>query len=198
MTDEDKKKFPVVFNALRLLRDAVLLKGHERHASAYALAILALEEIGKVVLHLWRAPERNEHGSFHVRKQRAAASLLLGQFMVKELGQEAVDAPEITPELVGRAVKAAFESEHAQFARMVDLTAVDKTKQAAFYHDDWRERSGLHADQFSGSDVDFLLEKCCSAVRAVGDARMMSYGKTIFEQHPSNKDSRPPKPREAR
>ena len=50
----------VISNAKRLVRDAVLLKDHERYASAYALAILGLEEIGKVILKRWGEPDKEE------------------------------------------------------------------------------------------------------------------------------------------
>jgi AbiV family abortive infection protein len=47
----------IVSNAARLLRDAKLLVDNERYASAFALSVLALEEIGKVVLELWGASQ---------------------------------------------------------------------------------------------------------------------------------------------
>jgi AbiV family abortive infection protein len=46
-------------NAARLLRDAKLLNDNERHASAFALGVLGLEEIGKAILRLW------DYGNIH-------------------------------------------------------------------------------------------------------------------------------------
>jgi len=43
-------------NAKRLLRDAKLLSDNKRYASAFALAVLGLEEIGKVILKRWGLP----------------------------------------------------------------------------------------------------------------------------------------------
>ena len=40
-------------NAKRLLRDAKLLSDNKRYASAFALAVLGLEEIGKSILRQW-------------------------------------------------------------------------------------------------------------------------------------------------
>jgi AbiV family abortive infection protein len=74
------KNTPIVANAARLLRDAKLLNEHGRHASAFALAALSLEEIGKVILRLWDVQQRK--GYDHLSKQRAVASLLLAQFVV--------------------------------------------------------------------------------------------------------------------
>jgi AbiV family abortive infection protein len=82
----DDKGTAIVANAARLLSDAKLLKDHERHVSAFALAVLALEEIGKLLLKLWGVTERK--GYDHLSKQRAVASLLLARFVAKEFASE--------------------------------------------------------------------------------------------------------------
>jgi hypothetical protein len=52
----DRKPFSLILgNATRLLDDARLLVGHRRYASAFALALLGIEEIGKVLLKGWEA-----------------------------------------------------------------------------------------------------------------------------------------------
>jgi AbiV family abortive infection protein len=65
----------IIANAPRLLKDAKLLLDHGRYASAFALSVLALEEIGMVVLDLWGRPEvqpkPSKRPSAHVRKQTA-------------------------------------------------------------------------------------------------------------------------------
>ena len=43
----------VIANATRLLDDARLLVGHRSFASAFALALLAVEEIGKALIDGW-------------------------------------------------------------------------------------------------------------------------------------------------
>ena len=45
----------ILGNATRLLDDARLLHEHRRYASAFALALLGVEEIGKVLLKSWEA-----------------------------------------------------------------------------------------------------------------------------------------------
>ena len=72
MNAEDRM---VISNAKRLVRDAELLKDHERYASAYALAILGLEEIGKVILKRWGEPDKERR--WHLSKQMAVSSLLI-------------------------------------------------------------------------------------------------------------------------
>jgi AbiV family abortive infection protein len=44
------RRTEIVANAARLLGDAKLLSDNGRFASAFALAVLGLEELGKVVL----------------------------------------------------------------------------------------------------------------------------------------------------
>jgi AbiV family abortive infection protein len=62
-------------SSIAILRDAVLLKDHERCASAYVLAILDLEEIGKVILKRRGEPEKERR--WHLPKQMAVSSLLV-------------------------------------------------------------------------------------------------------------------------
>ena len=62
MSDDQSTR--VVRNAKHLLRDAVLLNDKGRHASAFALAVLGLVEIGKAILRRWGLD-----GRFHLRKQ---------------------------------------------------------------------------------------------------------------------------------
>jgi AbiV family abortive infection protein len=53
---EDERTL-IMANAARLLADAKLLVDHTRFASAFALAVLGVEEIGKVILDIWETAE---------------------------------------------------------------------------------------------------------------------------------------------
>jgi hypothetical protein len=86
----EAKNTLIIDNAARLLGDAKLLADHKRFASAFALAVLGVEEIGKAVLDLW---ERD--GSLskpviwrtaHIRKQAAVGAVLLASFAVEKFG----------------------------------------------------------------------------------------------------------------
>ena len=100
---EPDERTAVIANAARLLQDAKLLVDHTRFASAFALAVLGIEEIGKVVLDIWgsAAPLSKPvvRRSTHIRKQAAVSSLLLAAFAVREFGTAVDDASE---ELVQR------------------------------------------------------------------------------------------------
>jgi AbiV family abortive infection protein len=178
----------IIANAARLLKDAKLLVDHERYASAFALSVLALEEVGKVVLDLWGNPEAphklnklNKRPSAHVKKQAAVSSLLLAESVTKELG-EVIISGAVDDELVERVARFMHESDSGRFHWLVDIGAVDKTKQLALYRDDdLYAATGLSADGFDGADLEKLFSQCRLAVAAVSDQRVMRVGKAIYE-----------------
>lgn len=87
----------------------------------------------------------------------------------------------MTAELIEHVARAMYESEAGRFAWLVGVGAADKTKQIAFYRDDWLESAGLHAGQFEPSDVTQLFEKCRAAIAALGDSKTMHVGRAIYE-----------------
>ena len=174
----------IIANAARLLKGAKLLLDHGRYASAFALSVLALEEIGKVVLDLWGRPEAppkpSQRPSAHVRKQAAVSSLLLAESVTKEWG-DLVNTEPSSEALVERVARSMYHSEPGRFHWIVGIGAIDKTKQFSLYRDDWFEIAGLSADQFEGDDVARVLERCRLAVAVVGDKRIMRVGKAVYE-----------------
>jgi AbiV family abortive infection protein len=175
----------VIANAARLLQDAKLLVDHTRFASAFALAVLGVEEIGKVILDIWEsvAPLSKPvlRRSAHIRKQAAVSSLLLATFAVREFGTEMGDANE---ELVQRVAEAFRLSREGQFMFHVQGGALDKTKQLSLYRDGWLTDASLHADQFSEADVDTMFVAARRAIEVVDDARIMRTGRAIYETSP--------------
>jgi len=57
----------------RLASDANILLEAERYESGLILLVIAVENIGKLLVHVWEMPGANNH----TRKQRAAASLAM-------------------------------------------------------------------------------------------------------------------------
>src|SRR4051812_25955421 len=77
----------VLANSTRLLNDARILIEHRSFASAFALAVLGMEEIGKALLDGWNdeAPlAEAKSRSLHIQKQLAVSSLLLGEMTVRK------------------------------------------------------------------------------------------------------------------
>lgn len=179
---EQNERTAVIANAARLLQDATLLAEHTRFASAFALAVLGVEEIGKVILDMWGSPaplsKPTIRRTAHIRKQAAVSSLLLGSFAVREFGTAVDDANE---ELVQRVAEAFRLSPEGQLMAQVHGGALDKTKQLGLYRDDWMTDASLHADQFSNTDVDAILSIARRAIDVVGDARIMRTGRAIYE-----------------
>jgi hypothetical protein len=171
-------------NAKRLLRDAVLLNDNGRHASAFALAVLGLEEIGKVILRLWRLPN---YSYGHLHKQLAVSSLLIVDALIRE-GQKPrkgmIDPAEIgrppSDAALKRIIKAAMESEAGRFSRSVDAKAVDGMKQFAFYYDGVLEGAGFHPDHFTYANVEPIFKMCVAALREIEDDQTMQVAKALF------------------
>lgn len=175
----------IIANAARLLQDAKLLVDHSRCASAFALAVLGVEEIGKVVLDIWEsaAPLSKPvvRRSAHVRKQAAVSSLLLAAFAVKEFGTVVDDANEA---LLQRVADAFRLSDEGRLMSQVLGGALEKTKHLGLYRDDWLTEASLHADQFSDTDVDAIFTIARRAIEVVDDGRIMRTGRAIYETAP--------------
>jgi hypothetical protein len=180
-------------NAKRLLRDAVLLTQHGRHASAFALAVLGLEEIGKVILRLWGL---SEYSSGHLHKQLAVSSLLIMDAMVREAqtgrgmvappSQRGLPSPAALPrptrslEHLERIAKAAMESEAGRFSQAVDAEAVDAMKRFAFYYDGVPYDAGFHPDQFTRVEVERIFKMCSRALSEIEDDPTVKMAKALF------------------
>jgi AbiV family abortive infection protein len=182
---EPNERTAVIANAERLLQDANLLVDHARFASAFALAVLGVEEVGKVILDIWgsAAPLSKPvaRRSAHIRKQSAVSSLLLGSFAVTEFGTVVDDANE---ELVEHVANAFRLSREGWFMSQVHGGALEKTKQLGLYRDDWLTDASLHADQFSDADVNAILSIARRAIEVLDDARIMRTGRAIYETSP--------------
>jgi AbiV family abortive infection protein len=136
MPNENQREL-IVSNANRLLADAQLLLDHHRYPSAFALAVLGMEEIGKALLKEWQAEKplaRPRKGmSMHVQKQTAVSSLLLGAMMAQRFPQR---PPNLHSVDVDALTKEFNESDAGQlFARIRD-SQLEKRKQGALYQDD--------------------------------------------------------------
>ena len=174
----------IIANAARLLGDAKFLSEHNRFASAFALAVLGLEEIGKVTLDIWGdLGPLPSNRSAHLRKQTAIGSLLLAAFAVKNFQQKSETISEVTDSFVEAVARAFYESREGKFLRNIDIGALEKTKQLGIYRDDWLFSLSLHANQFQKSDVTSILEAARNAITSLSDDRTSYVGRAIYEVH---------------
>jgi len=125
----------ILGNAGRLIRDAEILLIHQRYASAFALAVLGVEEIGKALLLVWEANgplPKKEAISPHIRKQSAVASLLIGGLIVRRFPDgpdwATLDTAVLTDEF--------NESDEGRIFVTIRNRALDRRKQNALYQDD--------------------------------------------------------------
>jgi AbiV family abortive infection protein len=194
MKSERKAAVPdVVSNAERLLADAELLIEYGRFASAFVLAVLAFEEVGKALLWAWGESENptkaRSRVSFHMRKQSAMASLLLARFArdtierhLAEVGatleerMESIHADD-TVEVVAKAM---FESNEGRLTRLIEIGAVDKTKQAAAYVDHWFVEHNILPIEFSDSDALRSVSDTRRALALMSDQLAMRVGLALF------------------
>jgi AbiV family abortive infection protein len=174
----------IIANAARLLKDAKLLADNDRYASAFALALLGLEEIGKVILDMWveigPVPAAKKWGSAHIQKQAAVASILMAAVAIEAVGDASVEEP-IDQKLIDRVASAFHQSDDGKFMYLVSLGALDKTKQAALYRDLEFLAKDISHDQFDRDDVTHLFERAKAAIELVGDMRTMRTGRALFE-----------------
>ena len=177
-----ERRTKVIANSARLIRDAKFLSDNDRCASAFALAVLGLEEIGKVILNIWieqgmRADDKRL--SAHLRKQNAVAALLLAVHAVGEIKKSPAGRP-VSDEFTEEVAKALFESAEGRFSEVVTLGALDKTKQLALYFDDWSEELGMQHEKFQNGDVEKIFEQAKGAVAAVADQHYVRVGMAIY------------------
>jgi AbiV family abortive infection protein len=170
-------------NAKRLLRDAKLLSDNKRYASAFALAVLGLEEIGKSILRQWNL----SNYSGHLNKQLAVSSLLMADALIRSFPKPRkgmIDPAEISrpssDATLKRIVKAAMESEAGRFSKLVDAKALEKIKQFCFYYDGVLEVEGVHPDHFTYAEVERIFKMCVAALNEMEDDQTLVVAKVMF------------------
>jgi AbiV len=165
-------------NAKRLLRDAKLLSDNERYASAFALAVLGLEEIGKALLNLWGL---SKYTSGHVYKQAAVSSLLIVDGVMRgaqaspEGGRRSPSSAELE-----RIIATVLESETGRFSQSIDSKALDKVKRFAVYYDGDLERAGFDPSGFTYDDVEPIFKMCLWALNEMDHNLTALAAKSVF------------------
>lgn len=170
-------------NASRLLKDGKLLSDHERHASAFVLATLALEEVGKVILSRWASPEplpkRTRPVSFHVQKQAAVAHLVAAELVLirsREMGPAFFDYDKA----LARIAKTYAEEEAGRFVSHVQIGAVEKAKHLGLYREEAFDTMSLHIEVFSADDFAAQAGRVRKALSLLSDAKVLTVGRATY------------------
>jgi AbiV family abortive infection protein len=186
------KQAAILANAERLISDAHLLVANGRCATGYALAVLALEEIGKAILEVWHVknkPSKSPFVSSHIKKQAAVSALLLARYTIKFMNNLGDKTPE-DEELAVKMAESIAESDEGKFERHVSIGAIDKTKQLAIYRDEWFESIGAYDIDFDASDVFRVFDRCRTATMALSDPKSMHVGAAIYNVRKSDGSKR--------
>ena len=153
---------PIVQSALRLHDDAKVLRASRAYASAAALAILSIEEVGKFMLHHEAFQDHHALSGglskhtvrSHRKKQEMSASLLIGNVGIDEidrlLGLIGTRAPDLKKgrvpwEQLTKSI-GSIDKKHLgknkskynnHYAYLIDIAAgrFDSLKQRCFYSD---------------------------------------------------------------
>jgi AbiV family abortive infection protein len=171
----------LVANFIRLLRDAELLRDHRRFASAYALAMIGLEEIAKIILTTWVREypmmKLNLRRNQHLTKQAALTSLLLAEAISPSFDLIMAEKPEVSAAEFVRRWSESGDQDLLWRAHQEDL---QKSKHLALYHD-VSEGSSIRSDQFTHKEVDELFTYARRAVLLTADHRTMVLALAVFQ-----------------
>jgi AbiV family abortive infection protein len=175
----DNKQLSLILgNATRLLDDARLLVEHGRYASAFALALLGFEEIGKVLLKSWEAEKPLAKAkvwrSQHIQKQAAVATLLNGALLARmfpRVDWKTIDFDAVT--------KAFNDSDEGQILALIREGHLDRRKQNALYLDD--DLITAVEERFAEMHVGGMLKLASDAQEALASPFNRTAGRAFYE-----------------
>jgi AbiV family abortive infection protein len=167
-------------NSTRLLVDAKFLLDNNRFASAFALAVLGVEEIGKVLLDGWNAdaPLAKPKGfrSWHIQKQTAVASLLVGALAVRTYPEGSI--VDLANDELTSVTRTFNESDEGRLFLVIQQQKLDRRKQAALYQVDWLTSV---ADDFAEEHVNSIFKIAFDARDAIDDRFIRRVGLAFYE-----------------
>jgi len=171
----------LVSNFVRLLKDAELLRNHQRYASAYALAVIGLEEIAKIVLARWEdAPYKlvnlERRRTQHLTKQAAIACLLVAEHIAPSY--QAIVENDKT-QMRKWISEPGYEADDIMLWK-VHNEEMQHAKHLALYHDSIEGR-GNEGREFTHQDVDALFVYARRAVLLTGDPIALRIAYCLFQ-----------------
>jgi AbiV family abortive infection protein len=184
-------------NAIRLLEDAALLNTYSRWGTSFTLSTIAFEELGKVALLHWKDDSAinalAKHRSFHIRKQAAAACLLMADVAKKAIDLhpnrsglstlEHGDA-EHEADLLNHIAAAIAGSRPKRLLELITLQAVERVKHLGLYVDESSLEHGMKVEQFSRMESDRAMGEARSAVSILLSPVHLQIGRAIYKTDP--------------
>jgi len=186
-------------NAARLIADARLLHESEREASAVALSVLALEEIGKYALHQWSLSEQErsllKRLNFHRVKQMAIGALIMAADAVAALRKYVdkhnhiivhrsqlpaeytipnwIPSPLSEDEAIEEMARALAGSEGPRFWSSAVQGIIEKVKHASLYVDEGASETHLTPPITDWKNAEEMINRASEALVMVEDPLCM-------------------------
>lgn len=174
----------ILANGQRLTRDAEFLADEGRFASAFFLAVLGVEEVGKAILDHWHSAKplpKAKGWTAHLQKQAAACCLLIGAYAIRVHPDAFKRRVDRTEELVAQLTKAFNESDEGKLLANIKNNHLDKTKQMAVYQDTWEPGDPPNVDRFDDDEVQSMISIFNRALLCFHDPTVMAYGRIFYE-----------------
>jgi AbiV family abortive infection protein len=177
--DMQEGRARAIENSARLFEDAKLLIEHSRFAGAFKVAVLGLEEIGRVILDTWNAveplPKPKVRRTAHELKKMAVGSVLLASFAIREFG---LPVGEISDELIEQVGSVFQDSWEGQLLESIGFSVLEQTKPAGL------NRESSYADLDSGllsrEDAECVFEIAKFLLDLLLDGNAMQAGLGIY------------------
>lgn len=178
---------PIMENVVRLADDAALLRNADRHASAFVLAVIHLEEIGKLIIRMWRHIGLNlaiREQRDHVSKQSAVFSLILAADLKENIISQ-LDGQTIDNVVIAQMAEQAASANAGIHLIAAQQRLMQQAKHAGLYVDD-DDEDGAHEDMsvgrtFAAAQVDELLRQGLTALRAVSDPKALIIARAVHK-----------------
>ena len=169
-------------NVMRLVADARLLKANQRYSSAFVLAAIALEELGKLVLLMWKRDDiepKTRRRTAHLRKQSAIAAVILAESVYDDIiaiARSGVDMTQAIETLSQKIVESDAGSQMVE----AELAMVEKAKHAGLYQD-FDEDDRPTTRVFTAEEVEDMLNRCARGARAIQNKLARIIGRSLFD-----------------
>jgi len=177
--DMQEGRARAIENSARLFEDAKLLIEHSRFAGAFKVAVLGLEEIGRVILDTWDAveplPKPKVRRTAHELKKMAVGSVMLATFAIREFG---LPVGEITDELIEQVGPVYQNSWEGQLLGSVGFSVLEQTTPAGLTGE--FSHAELDSALLSREDVESVFEVAKHILDLLLDGNAMQAGLGIY------------------
>lgn len=188
MTDEEAAAATAILeNVSRLVDDATVLIEAERFPSAFVLNVIALEEIGKVILLRWRSmglPVSRQNRTLHLQKQWAVASLLIADIAFPHFIRFYASPPDQQPLRMVELAQEFIASKERRFFEDVIATNLDRAKQLGLYEDESNLEVGRTRGEIDAAAVSTLTQTLMRAMPLLEDDAVITVAQVFYEITP--------------